>query len=180
MFLVLLSAAWTSAATQPDKAVAVTILKANISGRTVLIRNLDGKEETIPFASGVSVTSIAEAAMNQHLSGGVGYQFVIVCAFKYGQKMITEFHYSGREAWKTVRATVEEINTAGRTIALKTEDGTELIFHADENCALNTNKGVQIFKAWPKLETWNERDVLAYYLEGKTGRTAHLVEPAAP
>ena len=180
IYLVLFSAGWLSAATQPDKAMAVTILKANIAGRTVLVRNLDGKEENVSFAPGVSVTSIAEAAMNQHLSGGVGYQFVVICEFKYGQKIIQGFYYSGREEWKTIRGSVEEINTMGRMIRLKAQDGTEHIFHASEDCALNTPKGVQMFKAWPPLQTWSAKEVVAYYMEGKTGKTVYLMELTAP
>src|SRR5262245_15521528 len=101
-----------------EKAIAVTILKANIPEQTVFIRNLNGTQETISFVSGVSVTSIAEAALNQRLSGGAGYQFLIVCNYKSPQKMITAFHYAGKGEWKTMRGSLTKFNTANRTIVL--------------------------------------------------------------
>jgi hypothetical protein len=176
IFLLFFSVVYSSDSSTMEKAVAVTILKANIPGRTVLVRNLDGTQETIPFVAGVSVTSIAEAAMNQRLSGGMGYQFLIVCSFKSAQKMITTFHYTGKDAWKTIRGSLQKINTANRTVLLKPVDGSDLTFHVGQNCAMNTKTGVKMFKTWPPLETWESTEVVAYYMDVNQGKIVHLLE----
>ena len=176
IFLLSFSIVYASDSSTVEKAVAVTILKANIPGRTVLVRNLNGTQETIPFVSGVSVTSIAEAAMNQRLSGGMGYQFLIVWSFKSAQKMITAFHYTGKDAWKTMRGSLQKINTANRTVLLKSVDGSDLTFHVGQNCAMNTKTGVKMFKTWPPLETWEATEVVAYYMDVNQGKIVHLLE----
>jgi hypothetical protein len=170
----------SASSAEPEKAMPVTILKANIAGRTVLVRTMDGKEESIPFESGVSVTSIAEAAMNQRLSGGAGYQFLIVYNNRYGKKTITAFHYAGKDAWNAIRGNIETINSANRRLVLKTAEGTDLTFQAGENCAMNTNTGVKMFSTWAPLEAWAGSEVVAYYMEGKTGRILQLIEPPSP
>lgn len=175
--LFLFCGASTSTAPQTEEAMPVTILKANIAERTVLVKNLDGKLETIQFASGVSATSIAEAGMNQRLAGGAGYQFVIVFSMKNGQKIITAFHYSGKNPWMTVRGSVEKINALNKTILFKTEEGTEVSFQVGPNCVMNTSTGVKSFKSWTPLETWNEKEMIAYYMQGTSGGILHLLKP---
>jgi hypothetical protein len=174
--LLFLSIVYASDSSTLEKAVAVTILKANIPGRTVLVRNLNGTQETIPFVAGVSVTSIAEAAMNQRLSGGMGYQFLIVCSFKSAHKMITAFHYTGKDEWKTMRGNLQKVNTANRTVLLKPLDGSDLTLHVGQNCAMNTKTGVKMFKTWLPLETWESTEVVAYCMDVNQGKIVHLLE----
>jgi len=175
---ILILVAATYPAAETEHAMAVTVLKADLSARKVVTRTADGTEQIFRFTAKTPVTSLAEAAMSRSLSGGEGYQFIIHYTVERGEKVAVAFDYVGREAWKKISGTVIKTDAAARTVTVRTQEGKEETFFAGEHCATETSQGAKSFRDWARTEADGENEVTVRFTEVKGRKVAHLFEYA--
>ena len=164
----------------PEHVIAVTILKADLAGKTFLARTLDGTEHTYHFSPQAPISSLAEAAMSKSLSGGAGYQFLIHYSIERREQIVIGFDYVGREAWKTATGIIVKKDPLSRIFSMKTENGAEMTFGAGKHCTIETAAGARSFDEWINGAGLPDAEITIRYTEVPAGRLAHLLEIAAP
>lgn len=158
----------------------VTILKADLSGRTFVARTLDGLERTFHFSPQAPISSLAEAAISKSLYGGEGYQFLIHFTIERHEQIVTGFDYVGREAWKAATGKILKRDPANRAFVLQSADGSETSFAAGKHFMVETVKGARSFNEWMNAKSSDEAQVVVHYTELPAGRVAHLLDYPPP
>lgn len=160
----------------PEHVIAVTILKADLAGRSFVAKTLDGTEHTFHFSPQAPISSLAEAAISKSLYGGEGYQFLIHYTIERREQIVTGFDYVGREAWKTMNGTIVNKNPLNGTITLRTADGKEIPFGAGKHCTIEMPQGAMSFAQWASSKTEENPEVVVRYTDLTTGHAAQLIE----
>jgi len=160
----------------PEHVIAVTILKADLAGRTFVAKTLDGTEKTYHFSPQAPISSIAEAAISKSLYGGEGYQFLIHYTIERKEPLVINFDYVGREAWKTATGAILKVDPDSRTIVIKTADGNELSLQTGKHCMVEQSAGARTCAEWMNIKSTDVSEVVVRYTEVPTGRLAHLLE----
>lgn len=160
----------------PEHVLAVTILKADLAGRTFVAKTLDGTEKTYHFSPQAPISSLAEAAISKSLYGGEGYQFLIHYTIERKEQLIMGFDYVGREAWKSATGAILKVDPATGTIVVKNADGTEISLNAGKYCMVERTAGARSCREWMNGKDTDLKAVVVRYTEVPTGRLAHLLE----
>jgi hypothetical protein len=156
--------------------MAVTVLTAKLAEKTVFIRDLNGKQETILFTKDTPITSIAEAAISGNLHGGVGYQFLIHYSFNKGTKIANRFDFVGREEWKTLRGNLQKVELSQRNMVVTDANGIAVTYLAGKYCSVETSTGARSFAEWVSSNPEAGAEIIVRFIEVKDKKIAHLIE----
>ncbi len=174
VFLLLSTLGW--AAQDVVTAVHGTITKLDSGTKTMTVKTADGTEHTIKFADKTTVHG-AKAIVHETTMGtedtfhGLkeGTDVVAHYTAKGTDKTAVEVDDVGKDGLKSVYGTVTHIDRAGKTIAVKTADGTEETFKLSGHAA--SDAGKDIGKGTEKTA-----HVTVYYSEQAGKKTAHFFE----
>jgi arginine repressor len=174
--LLVLLAALSWAADDMVSAVHGTVTKVDSTTKTVVVKTKDGTEHTIKFVDKTTVHGVKAAGHDTAMGAkdsfhGIkeGSEVVAHYTAKGAEKTAVEVDDVGKDGIKSVGGTVTHIDRAGKTIAVKTADGTEETFklsgHAADDAGKDIGKGTE-----------KTAHVTVYYTEDAGKKTAHFFE----
>jgi hypothetical protein len=173
--LMFLSAfAW--AAQDVVSAVHGTITKLDSASKTMVVKVKDGSEHTIKFVDKTTVHGV-EASAQGTATGAKdsfhglkeGSEVVAHYTAEGTEKTAAEVDKVGKDGIKSVDGTITHIDRAGKTIAVKTADGTEDTFKLSGRAAADAGKDIA-------KGTEKTTKVTVYYTEKAGKKTAHFFE----
>ncbi len=174
VFLLLTTLGW--AAQDVVTAVHGTITKLDSASKTMVVKTADGTEHTIKFVDKTTVHG-AKATVHETSTGAQdtfhglkeGSDVVAHYTAKGSEKTAVEVDDVGKDGLKSVEGTVSHIDRAGKTIAVKTADGTEETFKLSGHAAGDAGKDIA-------KGTEKSAHVTVYYSEQAGKKTAHFFE----
>lgn len=173
--LLLLSASsW--AAQDVVSAVHGTITKLDSASKTMVVKTKDGTEHTVKFVDKTTVHG-AKATVHETAAGtkdtfhGLteGTEVVAHYTAEGTEKTAVEVDDVGKDGIKAVDGTITHIDRAGKTVAVKTADGTEETFKLSGHAAADAGKDIA-------KGTEKTAHVTVYYTEEAGKKTAHFFE----
>ena len=161
-------------------AVAGAVTKVDAAARTIAIKTADGAEEVFKFTEKTTVTAAKAVAggaktagVATYMAGKEGTHVVVRYVAKGGEKTAVGVKDFGKDALKASKGTVTKVDKAGRTVAIKTEDGAEETFHVSKDAAVDTEHGVVDGAKY----TAKEGDkVVVHYGEEAGDKVVHFVK----
>lgn len=172
--LVLSAFVW--AADDVVSAVHGTITKLDSASKTMVVKTKDGTEHTVKFVDKTTVHGVeggghdtAAGAKDTFHGLKEGTDVVAHYTEKGSEKTAVEVDDVGKDGLKTVDGTITHIDRAGKTVAVKTADGTEETFKLSGHAAADAGK--DIAKGSEKTAK-----VTVYYTESAGKKTAHFFE----
>jgi hypothetical protein len=169
--LLLLSAfAW--AAQDVVSAVHGSIIKLDSATKTAVVRTKDGVEHSVKFVDQTTVHGAEATAMGgKDVFHGLkeGSEVVVHYTAKGTEKTAVEVDNVGKDGIKSVDGTITHVDHAGKTMAVKTADGTEDTFRLSDHAA--SDAGKDIAKGTEKTTK-----VTVYYTEEAGKKVAHFFE----
>jgi hypothetical protein len=174
ILLLLSTLGW--AAEDVVSAVHGTITKLDSGTKTMVVKTADGTEHTFKFVGKTAVHG-AKAGVHETAMGAEdtfhglkeGTEVVAHYTEKGSEKTAVEVDDVGKDGIKSVDGTITHIDRAGRTVAVKTADGTEETFKLSGHAAADAGK--DIGKGSEKTTK-----VTVYYTEEAGKKTAHFFE----
>ena len=157
-------------------AVHGTITKLDAASKTMVVKAKDGGEHTIKFVDKTTVHGV-KAGTHETAMGGKdtfhglkeGTEVVAHYTEKGTEKTAVEVDNVGKDGIKSADGTITHIDRAGKTVAVKTADGTEETFKLSDHAV--TDAGKDIEKGAEK-----SAHVTVYYTEEAGKKTAHFFE----
>src|SRR5580700_7715453 len=172
LLAVLLLVSGICAAQDVVHAVHGTITKVDSASKTVAVKTADGTEHTIKVVDKTTVhgaDATADAAKDSFHGLKEGSEVVAHYTVKGTEKTAVEVDKVGKDGMKAVDGTVTGIDRAGKTIGIKTADGTKETFKMTGHAADDAGKDIG---------KWTEKTthVTVYYTEEAGKKTAHFFE----
>jgi hypothetical protein len=162
--LLLLSACgW--AAEDVVTAVHGTITKIDTSTKSIVVKSKDGSEDTLKFVDKTTVHGTKDMAHGLI----VGADVVVHYTTEGTEKIAVEVDKVGKDGLKSMDGTITHIDRAGKTVAVKTADGTEETFKVSGYAASDAGKDIA-------KGTEKSAKVTVYYSEESGKKVAHFFE----
>jgi Cu/Ag efflux protein CusF len=157
-----------------DVATAVhgVISKVDAAAKTITVKTKDGTEHTIHFVDKTAVhgAEATEAGAKDSMHGlKEGSEVVAHYTEKGGEKTAVEVDRVGKDGVKTLDGTVSKVGKDGKTVAVKSADGTEHTFSVAGKDTAEAAKGIG--KGSEK-----SAKVTVYYTEEAGKKVAHFFE----
>ena len=160
------------AAQDAGSAVHGTVTKLDSASKTAVVKTKDGTEETVHFAGRTTVRGVAatETGTKDAFHGlKEGDEVVVHYTAKGTEKTAVEVDKVGKTGLKAVEGTVTTVGKDGKTVVVKTADGTEETFKV---AGEDTGKAAKdLGKGAGKAGK-----VTVYYTESAGKKVAHFFE----
>ncbi|HZI33174.1 MAG TPA: hypothetical protein VFF11_12600, partial [Candidatus Binatia bacterium] len=160
------------AADDAVSAIHGVVTKTDAAAKTIVVKTKDGTEHTIHFVDKTTVRGgeSAEAGAKDTFHGvKEGSEVVAHYTVKGTEKTAVEVDKVGMDGYKSVEGTVTKVGEGGKTITVKTADGTERTFevagHGTKVAAVDASKGTE-----------KGAKVTVYYTESAGKKIAHFFE----
>jgi len=170
--VLLLLGSFGLAAQDAVSAVHGTITKLDSATKTAVVKTGDGTEHTLKFVDKTTVHGAeATATGGKDAFHGLteGSEVVAHYTAKGTDETAVEVDKVGKDGIHSVDGTITHIDRAGKTIAVKTADGTEETFRLSDHAATDAGKGIA-------KGTEKSAKVTVYYTEKAGKKTAHFFE----
>jgi len=160
-----------SAYAADDMATAVhgVITRADAATKTIVVKTKDGTEHTIHFVDKTVVQGTEAGAKDTFHGLKEGSEVAVHYTEKGSEKSATEVDKLGKDGVKSVEGTVTKVGEDGKTVTVKTADGTEHVFtvagHDTVAAAKDLGKG-----------TAKTGQVTVYYTEEGSKKVAHFFQ----
>jgi len=170
--LVLLVASFASGTADVVAAVHGTITRLDASTKTVVVKTADGTEHSIRFLDKTAVHGShagEEGAKDSFHGLKQGTEVVVHYSERGGKATALEVDRVGEDGLKGTEGTISKLDRAGKTMAVKTADGTEHTFELTERAAKDGGKDIG--------QGVGEGTKVVVYSSEKTGKNvAHFFE----
>lgn len=136
--LVLFVASFACGAEDVVNAVHGTITKLDAGTKTVIVKTADGTEHSMRFLDKTAVHGShagEEAAKDSFHGLKEGTEVVVHYSAKGGKDTAVEIDRVGKDGLKGTEGTISKLDRAGKTMSVKTADGTEHTFELTERAA---------------------------------------------
>ncbi len=153
-------------------AVHGTVTKLDSSTKTMVVKTQDGTEHTVHFVDKTAVygaDKTAAGAKDSFKGLSEGSEVVVHYTAKGTEKTATEVDKVGKDGLKSVDGTVTKVGKDGKTVVVKSADGTEHTFDVAGHDTADAAKGIG--KATDK-----SGKVTVYYTEQGGKKVAHFFE----
>jgi hypothetical protein len=153
-------------------AVHGTITKLDSATKTMVVKSKDGTEQTVHFVDKTAVwgaDKTAAGAKDSFKGLSEGSEVVVHYTEKGTEKSATEVDKVGKDGMKYVDGTVTKVGKDGKTVVVKSADGTEHAFDVAGHDTADAAKGIG--KAADKTGK-----VTVYYTEQGGKKVAHFFE----
>jgi len=167
--ILLLFPALLCLAIEPVTAVHGTVSKLDSGAKTIVVKAKDGTEHTLHFAGKTVVHGTETGAKDTFKGIKEGSEVVAHYTTKGSEKTAVEVDNVGKDGLKTTEGVVSNIDRGGKTIAVKTADGSVQTFKMAEHASVDAGKDVG--KATEK-----SAKVTVYYTEKAGKKVAHFFE----
>lgn len=135
MLAVVALAGWVALPVQATddvvSAIHGTITKLDAGAKTAVVKTAEGAEHTIHFVDTTAVHGVeaTEAGSKDAFHGlKEGSEVAVHYTEKGGDKTAVEVDHLGKDGLKSVDGTVTKVGEDGKTVSVKTADGTEHTF----------------------------------------------------
>jgi len=146
----LFAASFAFAAQDVVTAVHGVIDKLDASTKTVVVKTSDGTLHSMHFVDKTAVHGMhagAEGAKESFHGLKEGTEVVAHYTGKEGEATAVEIDHVGKDGLKVTEGTISKLDRGGKTIAVKTADGTEHTFelsgHAAEDAGKDIGEGTE-------------------------------------
>jgi len=151
-------------------AVQGTVRKVDSATKTIVVKAADGTEHTFHFvgrttAHGAEKT--AEGAKDAFDGMKEGSEVVVHYTKKGTEETAEEVDHVGRDGLKVGEGIVSKIDRGGKTLVVKTADGTEETYHLTDRAAKDAGKGIA-------EGSEKSAKVTVYYTEQAGRKVAHF------
>jgi hypothetical protein len=150
-------------------AVHGTVTKVDAGAKTMVVKAKDGADHTLHIVGKTTVHGTEAGAKDAFKGVKEGSEVVAHYTVKGSEKTAVEVDRVGKDGLKAAEGTVSDIDRGGKTIAIKTADGTVQTFkladHATEDAGKDIAKGSE-----------KAAKVTVYYTEDAGKRVAHWFE----
>ena len=153
-------------------AVHGTITKVDSGAKTIAVKTKDGTEHTIHVVDNTAVRggeATAEGAKDSMHGLKEGSEVVAHYTVKGGEETATEVDRVGKGGFKVVEGTVTKVGEGGKTVVVKTADGTEKTFEV-------AGKGTAVVGKDIGKGAEKGGKVTVYYTEQAGKKIAHFFE----
>lgn len=150
------------------------VIKLDAATKTAVVKLADGTEHTFHFVGRTTVHGVQEAAGGaEDAFHGLkeGSQVAVHYTAKGSEETAEEVDNIGKDGLKATDATVVHLDRGAKTLAVRTEDGTEETYHLTDSAARDA--GRDIGKGSEKSEK-----VTIYYTEEAGHKVAHFFKRA--
>jgi arginine repressor len=157
-------------------AVHGTVTKLDAATKAMVVKAKDGSAQTIKFVDRTAVHGVK--AGTQDTATGTkdafhglkeGTEVVAHYTAKGTEKTAVEVDDVGKDGIKSVDGAIVHIDRAGKTVAIKTANGTEETFNLSGHAAIDAGKDIA-------KGTEKTTNVTVYYTEEAGNKTAHFFE----
>jgi len=159
-----------------EHATEGVVTKVDSAGKKIAVKTADGTEEVFKFTGKTAVhaaTAVKTGAVDSYLAGKEGTHVVVHYTGEAGEKTATAVDDIGKDTVKVGKGTVMGLDKAGRTVTVKTEDGSEETYHLAKDAAVDTEHGV--VKGTEYTAKKGEK-VTVHYTEEAGKKVAHLIK----
>ena len=167
--LLMITACFGMAADDVVSAVHGTVTKVDRGTKTIAVKAADGTEHTLKYAGKTTVHGTEAGAKDGYKGIKEGSEVVAHYTEKGTEKTAVEVDDVGKDGLKHTEGTVSKIDRGGKTIAVKTGEGTEETFrmadHATRDAGKEIGKGAE-----------KSGKVTVYYTEEGGRKIAHFFE----
>lgn len=132
-----------------EHAVAGTITKVDDAAKTVAIKTASGTTEVLKYSEKTTVEAadatakgVKEGSAATLSASKEGTDVVARYVRKGSDKVATSFHELGKASLKAAEGTVTAVDTAAKTVSVKTKDGSVQVYHFSEKAAVETGQGI--------------------------------------
>jgi hypothetical protein len=153
-------------------AVHGTVVKVDSGTRIIVVKTADGTEHSLHFVdkTAVHATDASAAAAKDSWHGVTKGTEVVAHYTKRGtQDTAVEIDRVGKDGLKATEGTIKDIDRGGKTIVVKTGDGTEKAFVLTGHAAKDAGKGIA-------EGSEKGAKVVVYYSEESGKKIAHFFE----
>jgi hypothetical protein len=169
--LTLISLTLTARAAE-DVATAVqgTVKKVDAGAKTIVVKTGDGAEHTFHFLAKTTVhgaEKTGETSKDAFHGLKEGSEVAVHYTTKGAEETAEEVDNIGKDGMKATEGTISRIGSGGKTIVVKTADGTEETYHFASHAA--STAGHDIAKGTEK-----SAKVTVYYTEEAGHKVAHF------
>jgi hypothetical protein len=150
------------------------VIRLDADTKTAVVKLADGTEHTFHFVGRTAVHGVQEAAGGaEDAFHGLreGSQVAVHYTAKGSEETAEEVDDIGKDGLKATDATVVHIDRSAKTLAVRTEDGTEETYRLTDSAARDAGK--DIAKGGEKSEK-----VTIYYTEEAGHKVAHFFKRA--
>ena len=143
--LMLLVASFASGTDQVVNAVHGTITKLDVGTKTVVVKTADGTDHSVRFLDNTAVHGFhtaEEGAKGSFHDLKEGTEVVVHYSDAKGKDTAVEIDRVGKDGLKGTEGTISKLDRAGKTITVKTVDGTEHTFELTERAADDGGKDI--------------------------------------
>jgi hypothetical protein len=150
-------------------AVHGTVSKIDSASKTVVVKTADGTEHTLHFAAKTTVHGADTSAKDSWHGLKEGTEVVAHYTTRGTEDTAVEFDKVGKDGLKSTDGAIKEISRGGKTLVVKTADGTEETFKLTGHAAADAGKGIA-------EGTEKGTKVTVYYTEDSGKKVAHFFE----
>jgi hypothetical protein len=169
LFLALMLVATVYAVEDVVSATHGTITKIDSAAKTIVVKTADGTEHTLHFVAKTAVHGADVAAKDSWHGLKEGTEVVAHYTTRGTEDTAVEFDKVGKDGLKATDGTIKDIDRGGKTLVVKTADGTEETFrltgHATADAGKDLAKGTE-----------KGSKVTVYYTEDAGKKVAHFFE----
>jgi hypothetical protein len=156
------------------------VKKVDSTAKTVTVATADGTEHVFKYTEKTTVhgtqamgKTVKVGAVDTYFKGKEGTEVMVRYMGKGADKTAVGFHDLGKDSVKVAKGTVTKFDKGTRTVAIKTEDGSEQTFKVSKDALRDSEKGVVHGADF----TAKEGDKLTVrYTEDAAGKVAHFFE----
>ena len=169
--LLLFSLAFAAPAARADNVVTGTLEKVDTGAKTVTVKTADGTEDVVKYTGKTTADGAKSVTHATDLAGKEGGHVIVHSTTEGTDKVAYSIHYVGDKTVHATEGTVEDIGKGGKTVTVKTADGTEKTFDVAGHATMDTGKDVGVYTAdGVKKGTY----VIVYSTEGAGKSIAHV------
>jgi len=141
------------------------ISKIDSGTKTVVVKTADGTEHAVRFVAKTTFHGTEVGAKDTFHGLKEGSEVVAHYTTKGTENTAVEVDKVGKDGLKAVDGTVSDIDRGGKTIVVKSADGTEQAFKMADHAAEETGHGVE-----------KSAKVTMYYTEDAGKKVAHFFQ----
>ncbi|HVP47497.1 MAG TPA: hypothetical protein VMT32_12970 [Bryobacteraceae bacterium] len=147
-----------------------TVKKVDSTTKTIVVRTADGVEHTFHFVGRTAVHGVhktGEASKDALHGVEEGTEVAVHYTTKGTEKTAEEVDNIGKDGLKATEGTVTRMGSGGKTIVVKTADGSEETYHFASRAASTAGKSIA-------KGTEKSAKVTVYYTEEAGHKVAHF------
>jgi hypothetical protein len=156
-----------------EHAIAGTIEKVDKETKTLVVKTVEGTEETIKWTGRTTVDGLKVAAKATDLAGREGEHVIVHYSVEGADKTALGIKHLGQTAPKVTEGTIKSIGRGSRDVVVKTREGAEETFHVADRAAVDSSKGIA--RGTASAAKAGEH-VTVYYTEQAGRKVAHLIK----